>query len=484
MQLNFNSLKCTTLALISPIVCFSQKSKIEKPNVIVIFADDEGYGDLGCYGAQRYSTPNFDQLALKGIRFTNFYAAQAVSSASRAGLLTGCYPNRVGISGALFPNSSIGLNPDEELIPELLKNNGYKTAMFGKWHLGDNSHFLPTKQGFDMWLGLPYSNDMWCVNYAGEKINKKGFPPLFLYHNETIIDTIDSKVKMNQITTIYTENVVSYIKQNKKDPFFIYFAHAMPHVPLGVSEKFRGKSGQGMYGDVMMEMDWSLGEILKTLKDCKIEENTLVIFTSDNGPWLNYGNHAGSTGGLREGKGTSFEGGQRVPCIMYWPRKIKTGRVCNRLASTIDLLPTISAVTGSALPQKKIDGLSILPIILNKDTAEIRKDFYYYYNENDLEAVRNENFKLVFPHNHRSYEHVNPNNDGYPGPYSKGVANFALYDLRRDPGERYDVQALYPYEVTKLQIIAENARMELGDKLSNRVGTENRKCGKVIRPNN
>ena len=398
---------CLTLSLLVPFTVFSQKSNKDKPNIIVIFADDEGFADLSCYGATQYSTPNFDLMAQQGIRFTNFYSAQAVSSASRAGLLTGCYPNRVGITGALFPNSEIGLNPDEEIIPELLKENAYKTAMFGKWHLGDNKDFFPTKQGFDKWIGLPYSNDMWPVNYAGEKV-VNGYIPLLLYNNETVLDTIDSKSKMDQLTTIYTEESVRFIQQNKKNPFFIYLAHAMPHVPLGVSEKFKGKSKQGMYGDVMMEMDWSLGEILKALKDNKIDKNTLVIFTSDNGPWINYGNHAGSTGGLREGKGTSFEGGQRVPCIMYWPGKIEGGRVSNSLASTLDLLPTISAITQSRLPSKQIDGLNILPIILDDENLEIRKEFYYYYNKNDLEAVRNENFKLVFSHKHRSYENVLP----------------------------------------------------------------------------
>jgi len=283
--------------------------------------DDMGNGDLSCTGALEYETPAIDELAREGIRFTNFLDAQAVCSASRAGLLTGCYPNRIGISGALFPNSKVGLNGNEITIGEMLKAKGYSTAIIGKWHLGDNKPFMPLQQGFDQYFGLPYSNDMWPVDFHGQPATderKVRFPVLHIFEgNEKKIPvtTLDDQA---QLTRLYTERAVSFIKGNQSKPFFLYLAHSMPHVPINASAKFKGKSKQGLYGDVMMEVDWSVSEIMKALKEAKLDNNTLVIFTSDNGPWLNFGNHAGSTGGLREGKGTSFEGGVRVPCIMRW----------------------------------------------------------------------------------------------------------------------------------------------------------------------
>ena len=420
------------------------------------------------------------------MRFTNFLAAQAVCSASRAALMTGCYPNRVGISGALFPNAKVGLNPDETTIAELLKEKGYATGMFGKWHLGDKPEFLPTKQGFDEYVGLPYSNDMWPVHYDGKPIanesdnRKKSFPYLpLLSNNDTIqeIKTLDDQAKL---TGIYTERAVNFIKKNKKGPFFIYLPHSMPHVPIAASAKFKGKSNQGTYGDVLLEIDWSVGEIMKALKENGLDKNTVVIFTSDNGPWLNYGNHAGSSGGLREGKGNSFEGGQRVPCIVRWKGVTPEGVVCNKLTSTIDLLPTIANICGAKLPAKKIDGVDILPLLKGNMDATPRKYFYYYYRRNNLEAVRRDDWKLVLPHEGRTYEGQQPGNDGFPG---KAPENhpfpLALYDLRRDPSERYDVKELYPEIVTELQKVADEAREDLGDDLTKREGKNVRPSGRV-----
>jgi arylsulfatase len=253
----------------------------------------------------------------------------------------------------------------------------------------------------------------------------------------------------------------------------------MPHVPLGVSEKFKGKSEQGLYGDVMMEIDWSVNQILKALDDNNLADNTLVIFTSDNGPWLNFGNHAGSTGGLREGKGTSFEGGQRVPCIMRWPGVIPPGTVCNKLASTLDIFSTIAAITDSPLPNQKIDGVSILPLLQGNLDSNPRNEFYYYYRRNSLEAVRKGFWKLVFPHPHRSYKNVLPGNDGWPGPYQTDTATYSLYDLRRDPGEAYDVKDLYPEVVADLEILAEKPREDLGDDLQQRKGSNIRESGSI-----
>ncbi|WP_298353916.1 sulfatase [Runella sp.] len=458
--------------------------KATPPNIILIFMDDLGYGDLSCYGALQYRTPNLDKLASEGVRFTNFLSAQAVCSASRAALMTGCYPNRVGISGALFPNAKVGLNPDETTIAELLKEKGYSTGIFGKWHLGDRPEFVPTKQGFDEYVGLPYSNDMWPVGYDGKPTadtnRRKRNPFLPLLHNSDTLQEIKTLDDQAKLTGIYTERAVSFIKKHKKEPFFVYLPHSMPHVPIAASAKFKGKSKQGTYGDVLMEIDWSVGEIMKTLKESGLDKNTVVIFTSDNGPWLNFGNHAGSSGGLREGKGTSFEGGQRVPCLVRWKGVTPEGIICNKLTSTIDLLPTIANICGTKLPAKKIDGVDILPLLKGDMDAAPRKYFYYYYRRNNLEAVRRDDWKLVLPHEGRTYEGQVPSNDGFPG---KAPENnpfpLALYDLRRDPAERYDVKEIYPDILAELQKVVEEAREDLGDDITKRTGKNVRLSGVI-----
>ncbi|MDO6803893.1 sulfatase [Wenyingzhuangia sp. 1_MG-2023] len=452
----------------------------EKPNVVIIFMDDLGYGDFTSYGAIDYATPNIDALANEGMRFTNFYAVQAVCSASRAGILTGCYPNRIGINGALRPNVKKGIHKGEVTIAELVKQKGYATAIFGKWHLGSEQFFLPLQHGFDEYAGLPYSNDMWPVDYEGNYKQKSKYPPLpFVEGNDNVreIKTLDDQA---ELTTIYTEKAVAFIQRKKDTPFLLYLPHSMPHVPIAVSSKFKGKSNQGLYGDLMMELDWSVGQITKALKENGLEENTILIVTSDNGPWLNYGNHAGSTGGLREGKGTSWEGGQREPCIISWPNTIAKGTVCNKIASTIDLFPTISEIIDGELPKHKIDGISILSLLKSEEEANPRDHLYYYYGNNNLEAVRKDNWKLVFPHPHRSYENNAPGKNGFPGKVIKAnIEKMALYDLRRDPGERYDVISLYPKVVADLMLLAEVARKDLGDNLTNRVGENVREAGRI-----
>lgn len=452
----------------------SQQAIAEHTNFVIIFMDDMGYGDIEENGAKGYETPNITQLAHEGMRFTDFYSAQAVSSASRAGLMTGCYPNRIGFRGALGPNSKVGINSHEETIAEVLKKKNYVTAAVGKWHLGDALPFLPLQNGFDEYLGLPYSNDMWPRHPSSK------FPDLPLIEGNKVIKYLLKPEDQDQLTTIYTERSIDFINRNKKKPFFLYLAHSMPHVPLHVSDKFRGKSKQGLYGDVMMEIDWSVGEIMKALKKNGLEENTLVIFTSDNGPWLNYGNHAGTTGGLREGKGTSFEGGQRVACIMRWPDVIPAGSICNKLSSTIDILPTLAHISNAALPQNKIDGINIFSLLQGDKEANPRNSFLYYYRENSLEAVRNSNFKLVLPHPGRSYEGFLPGNDGKPGKVNEQRQfEQGLYDLRRDPGERYDVQELYPEIMAELMQLAEDARKDLGDEITSHPGENRRKIGNI-----
>jgi len=482
----FDKLKNITLAVIVLFIIGCAQNDTSQPNIIIIFTDDQGYGDVVSFGATQFTTPHLDKMASEGMRFTQFYAAQAVCSASRAALLTGCYPNRIGITGALYPSSKIGLNEKEVTIAEMLKKQGYATGMFGKWHLGHLKPFLPLQHGFDEYFGLPYSNDMWPVDFAGEPITedsdrpwKNQFPPLPLIEGNEKIGEVRTLEDQGQLVTQYTERAQQFIKNHRDQPFFLYLAHTMPHVPLGVSSKFKGKSEQGMYGDVMMEIDWSVGQVLQTLKEYDLDKNTLVIFTSDNGPWLNFGNHAGSTGGLREGKGTSFEGGQREPCIMRWPRKIPAGEVCNKLATTLDIYATLAAITNSPLPDHKIDGVNILPLLMGDKRANPREGFYYYYQKNNLEAVRKGQWKLVFPHPHVSYENVLPGNDGWPGAYARDTATFALYDLRRDPGEEYNVKELYPDVVMELEKYAEIAREDLGDNLTGRQGNNVRESGKI-----
>ena len=437
------------------------------------------------FGSINYETPHINKLAKEGMLFTNFYSVQAVCSASRAALLTGSYPNRIGISGALMPYSTTGLNENEITIAELLKEKGYATSIFGKWHLGFQEKFLPLNHGFDTFLGLPYSNDMWPVDFDGNQISdssdwrKKSYPQLPLIENFNKIDEIRTLEDQAKLTTLLTERSVEFINNNKDNPFFLYVPHPMPHVPIAVSNKFKGKSTQGLYGDLMMEIDWSVGEIVKALKQNNLEENTLVIFTSDNGPWLNFGNHAGSTGGLREGKGTSFEGGQRVPTIMKWPKVISAGSISNNIAATIDVFPTIANIVSSELPKHKIDGVDISSILEGRRDSNPRDHLYYYYGKNNLEAVRKDNWKLVFPHESRSYKNVLPKNDGHPGPYSKFTAEYALYNLRRDPGEEYNVKELYPEIVKELEDLAEIARNDLGDDLNNRIGNNIRESGTI-----
>ena len=468
----------TLLSTVCTGALFGLHVQAQQPtNYVVIFLDDMGYGDLTVTGATGYQTPNIDRLCKEGMRFTNFYTAQAVSSASRAGLLTGCYPNRIGFSGALGPSAQVGIAQSEETIAEVLKKKNYACGAFGKWHLGHHPQFLPTNHGFDEYLGLPYSNDMWPFHpEAGSS-----YPDLPMFDGVRIVNPKVTPDDQTQLTTQYTERAVRFIEKNKNKPFFVYLAHSMPHVPLFVSDKFKGKSAQGLYGDVMMEIDWSVGEILKTLEKLGIDKNTLVVFTSDNGPWINYGNHAGSTGGLREGKGTAFEGGQRVPCIMRWPGKIPAGTICNQLASTIDLLPTFAHISGAALPPLRIDGVNIISLLTDaKAVTSPRKYFLYYYRQNDLDAIRNDRYKLVFPHAGRTYEGFLPGNDGQPGPVNeRRTFELALYDMRRDPGERYDVKELYPEVVAELMKIADEARKDLGDDLTGEKGNGRRAIGRL-----
>jgi arylsulfatase A-like enzyme len=440
------------------------------PNIVLIYCDDLGYADVGCFGAKGWKTPNLDQMAQEGVRCTDFHTAAAVCSASRAALLTGCYPQRVGILGALGPNAKHGIADSEKLLPELLKKQGYATAIFGKWHLGHHPEFLPLRHGFDKYFGLPYSNDMW-PNHP----TSKTYPPLPLIDGET---TIETNPDQSQLTTWYTERAVKFIEEHRKEPFFVYVPHNMPHVPLFVSDKFKGKSEQGLYGDVIMEIDWSVGQILATLKRLNLDDNTLVMFSSDNGPWLSYGSHAGSAGIYREGKGTTWEGGQREPFIARWPGKIPAGKTCDEFCATIDIMPTCVKLAGGSVPDDRIiDGKDIWPL-LTEAGAKSPHDVFYYYWDTGLDAIRSGEWKLHFPHAYRSLQGA-PGKDGMPNGYVQAKTELALYNLQSDPSEKTNVAAEHPDVVARLQKLAEVARDDLGDSLTKRAGRNIRPAQKL-----
>ncbi len=425
-----------------------------KPNVVLIFADDQGYQDLGVFGSPNIKTPNVDRMAGEGMRFTDFYSAASVCTPSRAALMTGCYPERVGRLGVLFPRDKIGLNPSEMTIAELLKTRGYATACIGKWHLGHKQKFLPTNHGFDTYFGIPYSNDMgadpamqlsddirWRGGFNEEKFrqltpnNRRAGPPLFRGTR-----VVEFPVDQNTLTKRYTEEAVGFITANKDKPFFVYLPHTMPHIPLYATPEFSGKSAAGLYGDTIEEMDWSVGQIMATLKKLKLDRNTLVIYTSDNGPWNLKGNATdkvkgnknrrigGSALPLRGYKFQQFEGGMREPTVMWWPGRIPAGSVCREVAGTIDILPTLAAITGAALPRQKIDGHNILPLLEGRKDARSPHKAYFYQSK----AVRIGEWKLL-----------------ESGPRNKPKRQL-LFNLASDIGEKNNVAADHPDVVKRL----------------------------------
>jgi len=452
------------------------------PNIVVIFIDDMGYADIGPFGAQAYKTPHLDRMASEGRAFTDFMVTQAVCSASRAGLLTGCYNVRVSILGALGPASRVGLHADEITLGELCKSRGYATACFGKWHLGHHQPFLPLQNGFDEYYGLPYSNDMWPyhpgVRHLPMEQRVKRWPHLPLLEGNEIINPTVTPDDQKLLTKQYTQRAVAFIEKNKDRPFFLYLPHSMVHVPIYCSPEFEGRSGAGLFGDVVMEVDWSVGQILETLRKHKLDDNTLVIFTSDNGPWLNYGNHAGSTGGLREGKGTMFEGGCRVPTVMWWPGRVPAATRCDTPAMTIDILPTVAHLIGADLPDHPIDGKNIWPLIESKDrTPPSPQEAYFLYYGSELQAVRMGPWKLHFPHHYRHYPEQR-GKDGIPGPTERGHIDLTLFNLATDVNETTDVKDQHPEIVEKMQKLADTMRQQLGDSLTNTQGAAIRPPGR------
>jgi len=444
---------------------FTTGSAAEKPNFVIIFADDQGYQDMGCFNAPLIETPNLDRMAAEGMRFTDFYSAAPVCTPSRAALMTGCYPQRVSLPNVIGPNAQIGISSYEVTIAEILKAQGYTTACYGKWHLGHHREFLPTRHGFDEYFGLPYSNDMW-PNHP----TNKSFPDLPLIEGEQVVERNPDQT---QLTRRYTERAVKFIEENRDRPFFVYVPHSMPHVPLHVSERFKGKSKQGLYGDVIMELDWSVGEILSTLKRLGIDEKTLVVYSSDNGPWLSYGDHAGSAKPLREGKATTFDGGQREPTVMRWPGKIPAGAVCSEVGAMFDLLPTFAGLAGGRVPTDRvIDGKDIWPLISGQPGAKSPHEAFFFYNSRRLEAVRSGNWKLHLPHEYRSIEEYGTG--GEPGRYVQRRIGQVLFDLERDVGEQHDVSANHREIVERLADMAREFDRELkrNTRLPGRVSKE------------
>ncbi len=457
------------------------------PNIVLIVTDDQGWGDLSCQGAP-YATPNLDRMAREGTRFTNFAVAQAVCTASRAALMTGCYPNRVGLQGALNHTSAAGIHPDELLLPEILRERGYATGCFGKWHLGLPPEFHPSRHGFDEFFGIPYSNDNGPLHPT-----VRGIPSLPLYDGERVAETDPDQ---SLFTRRLTDRALSFIERNRARPFFLYVPHVMPHVPIFASAPFRGKSGKGPYADVIQELDASVGEILESLRKHGLDGRTLVFFFSDNGPFLSYGAHAGSAGPLREGKLTTWEGGLRVPCIARWPGRVPAGRVSDSFLASIDLLPTFAELAGGSFPARPIDGRSVRRLL--EGGNEGRREYLCYAGE-ELQAVRDGDWKLRFAHEYltvagptradgkpANFENMKPESITMSG--LRGIASRhgyrvektapALYDLRADPCETRDVAAAHPDVVRRLEAIAERARADLGDALAGRKGSGVRPAGK------
>lgn len=425
-----------------------------RPNFVILFLDDSGYADFHPFGKPPYPTPNVARLAAEGCRFTNFYVPQAVCSASRSALLSGCYPGRTKVFGAHGPRAR-GLDPSFATLGEVLKSAGYRTAVFGKWHIGDQSDTRPPSRGFDESCGLMYSNDMWEFHPERPEAYRP-YPLQYWENGEIQIERVTPN-HQTMLTTWYTEKAVDFIARNAANPFFLYVPHTMPHVPLYCSEKFHGKSGAGLYGDVIMELDWSVGEIMKALRTAGVDENTLVLMTSDNGPWTSYGNHAGATP-FREAKGTGFDGGTRSACLMRWPGKIPAGEVSRRTLCTIDVLPTFAHLAGAPLPKNPIDGKNVWDLITGKPGAAHPHRYYAFSTNDVLEAVISGDgrWKLHLPHSYRTLAEAG--RDGAAGKYRQARIDLSLFDMEADPYETTNVLDRFPDVARRMQSYAEEHR--------------------------
>jgi arylsulfatase A len=454
-------------------ICSFAKAAERKPaNIVLILTDDQGYSDVGCFGATKIKTPRIDQMAAEGIKFTDFYAAASVCTPSRAALLTGCYPTRVGMgefpllpggkpwqTRVLYRNAPFGLSPQETTIAGILKSAGYATMCIGKWHLGDQKPFLPTSHGFDQYIGLLYTPDMPPLDYViGDKI-------------------AEHKIDLSMTTQRYTQEALKFIREHKAGPFFLFLSHTYPHVPLAASKDFKGKSARGLYGDACEEIDWSTGQVLDELKSQGIDDNTLVIYTSDNGPWLAKGEAGGSAFPLRGGKGGIYEGGFREPCIIRMPGTIPAGAVCHEMATQMDLLPTLARLAGANVP-RAIDGKDITDLMLARSGAKTPHEAFFYYNGDRLCAVRSGNWRLKLPttlgEEFAGYAKLQNPETEIPE---------ALYDLGNDVGEQKNVMADHPDVVKRLEALADSARQDIGDARLRMTGKNIRPVGRIAQSN-
>jgi len=438
----------------------------ERPNFVLFYADDQGYADIGCFGAVGFKTPHIDALAAEGRRFTSFYSTTSVCSASRTSLLTSCYPQRVSMPGVLFPTTAnaatgqkpgpgkIGLHPNEVTIAKMLKDRGYATSIAGKWHLGDAPPFLPTEHGFDEYLGIPYSNDMGHYDARMRLNPNNGRPPTPFYDGNKIIE---EEPDQRFLTRRTTERAVDFIQRNRDKPFFLYVPHSMPHVPLAVHPDFAGTSEHGLYGDVIQEIDWSVGEIVKAIRENGLEEKTMIVYTTDNGAWEHQGEHGGHSGPLRSAKSTLYEGGHRVPCIMYWKGQIKPKTVASEMLATLDIMPTFAKLAGATMPNRKTDGLEAWDYISGASDVSPRKTFVYRTpGAPPRESViRHGKWKLFLP---GTYAEI-AQRDNYPSEKEWQAARQALvtkfdhprlYDLETDIGESQDMSERHPEIVADL----------------------------------
>ena len=425
------------------------------PNVMIIFLDDSGYSDFHPFGKPKYPTPHVEKLAEGGMRLNRFCVPQAVCSASRGALLSGCNPDRTRLFGAHGPNGR-GLSPEYATMAEMLKKAGYATAHFGKWHCGDQKDTRPLARGFDEHAGLMYSNDMWRFHPSNkDPDNPKhwGKVPLQFWENGKVKIERVSKKDQTMLTTWAANYSVDFINRNKDKPFFLYMAHSMPHVPLFVSEKFDGKSGTGLYGDVIMEIDWSVGQVMGALEKHGLTKDTIVLFSSDNGPWINYGNHAGSTP-FREAKGTSFDGGVRSASVLHYPREIEAGSELNKLISSIDVLPTVAHLVGCELPKNEIDGGNVWPLIKGEEGATNPTEYYPLTIGGNFEGLftGDGRWKLHVPHRYRTLGQAA--NDGAAGKYDSNSIELSLFDMEKDPMESKNVIADHPEVAEKLKSLA------------------------------
>lgn len=442
--------------LLAALLATHARAQERRPNIVIVFADDMGYGDIGAYGHPTIRTPHLDRMAAEGMKFTQFYAAASVCTPSRAALLTGRLPVRSGMASdtrrVLFPDSKLGLPQSEITIAEVLKERSYATAAIGKWHLGHLPEFLPQNHGFDYYFGIPYSNDM-DRTVEGEW-RDPFWEPKVEYWNVPIMrngDIIERPAEQHSITKRYTEEAIDFIREHRDEPFFVYLAHSMPHVPLFTSDAFAEVSRRGLYGDVIEEIDWSVGEVLQTLGELDLASRTLVFFTSDNGPWLVFDSHGGSAGLLRGGKGMTWEGGMREPAIAWWPGTITAGTVNMHLASTMDLLPTAAALAGAELPRDRvIDGRNLLPLLSGESDEAIHEAFFYYRDET-LYAVRMGPWKAHFI---TEWEYT---------PDTERVVHETpeLYHLDHDPSEQFNVADAHPEVIEVIRRVVERHEANL-----------------------